>query len=251
MQRLFNSRTMKPAPSLIGHDPTVLWTNLLVHGNNSNWKSPYKDLRPWCDPQIVPRLASRFKKGNVLQIILSVSWSLNSLRSHCQFSIHWRCFAAALFFCTLLPSLGSSSASLCIGVDVWRSKWRNSKAESLWIQNPRYAFSSFKDFLIILCVVFWPQINRRAVFWNWTGPMIDDRPVTQDWPGVPVPKLVPCVSVRDYGTESRHCSSKSRCRNAQAQSENRTSKLAKKRAGLAKKSVLWPKCEKRWPKKYI
>jgi hypothetical protein len=42
---------------------------------------------------------------------------------------------------------------------------------------------------------------------------------------------------RPVTVRQNHCSSKSRCRNAQAQSENRTSKLAKKRGGLAKQSV--------------
>ncbi len=149
MQLLFYSRTLKPAPSFIGHDPTVLWTNLLVHGNYSNWKSPYKDLRPWCEPQIVPRLASRFKSGNVLQ------------KSFCRCLNHWSRFdPIASFQSTDVALLQLSSSLLCFHLlvrplpfclSLHRSGlqtqlWRNLGAESLWMLILRYAFSSFKDF---------------------------------------------------------------------------------------------------------
>jgi hypothetical protein len=129
--------------------------------------------------RIVPSPASRFKSVSMPHIFLSMSSWLHSSRSQRPYSIHSRCLAGALFFRTLHPASGSysSSSSVRIGV-VGRSSHsrvaeappdialfeRNSKAESMCMLIPTYAFSSFKDFLIILCVVFCPQIDWRAVF---------------------------------------------------------------------------------------
>ncbi len=68
-------------------------------------------------------------------------------------------------------------------------------------------------------------------------------------PGKCVSDLSEIGPVSDYGTETRLCSSKSRCQKVPAPSEIRTSEVAKKRGSLAKKRHLWPKSEKRWPKK--
>ena len=124
--------------------------------------------------RVVPSPASRFKSVSMPHIFLSMSSWLHSSQSQRPYSIHSRCLAGAFFCRTLHPASGSysSSSSVRLGV-VGRSSHSNGRstkferiwrAESMCMLIPRYAFSSCKDFLIILYVVFWPQIDWRAVF---------------------------------------------------------------------------------------
>ncbi len=140
------------------------------------------------------------------------------------------------------------------------------EAEDLWIQNPRYAFSSFKVFLGFQ-VSFFRQaaristVNRSRDWWwtsisGWPGEVIDYWPVSLHSPGE-----MYVQSVRDWSREllrgrisalfvkikmPRNACSVGK-QNIEAGEKEMGS--GEKEMGSVEKRLLCRKCEKRWRKK--